>query len=301
MGEVGLASPLPSDDSRGLADPGACRQAPFLELAADAGDEGYLLPVGRAEEDRYRACLAAELVDALPHRRDVGAAGVDDDDPGIADGRGRGEKIIDGERGRGGDGLGLLEILDLLGEGSQPRRKLRRRDAEGAGCLGERRFGMAEAFEGLEPRDRADAAGAGGDALLAGDSHLADLAAVADVRAAAELTAHFTKRHHPDDVGVFLAEEHHRPLMAGVGERQEPRTDRDGGEDVAVDHRLDQVERFAADGASVREVEAKHVGIDLRALLDGVAAEVVLEGGVNQMRGGVRPADRRAAVFIDVR
>ena len=121
------------------------------------------------------------------------------------------------------------------------------------------------------------------------------------MRAAAELTAHFTKRHHPDDVGVFLPEEHHRPLMAGVGERQEPRTDRDGGEDVAVDHRLDQVERFAADGASVREVEAKHVGIDLRALLDGVAAEVMLEGSVDQVRGGVRPADRRAAVFIDVR
>ena len=160
---------------------------------------------------------------------------------------------------------------------------------------------MAEALERFQPRDRADAAGAGRDALLAGDPHLADLAAVADMRASAELAAHLTKRHHPDDVGIFLAEEHHRPLVAGIGQRQEPRADRDGGEDVAVDHRLNRGERFAADGTRVGEVEAEHVGIDLRALLDGVAAEVVLEGGVDQVRRRMGPADRGAPVFVDAR
>lgn len=49
------------------------------------------------------------------------------------------------------------------------------------------------------------------------------------------------------------------------------------------------------------EVETELVGIDLGALLHGMAAEIMLKCRMNQVGCGVGPADRRPAGRIDLR
>ena len=121
------------------------------------------------------------------------------------------------------------------------------------------------------------------------------------MRAAAEFAAHPVHRHHPHHVGILLAEQHHRPGVPRLGQRQELRRDGHRREHVAVDHPLDRPQRLVIDGARMREIKPQQVGVDLRSLLHGVRAEVVLERGVQEVRGRVGPPHRTPPVGVDRR
>ena len=58
-------------------------------------------------------------------------------------------------------------------------------------------------------------------------------------------------------------------------------------------------ELLARDGRGIGEVEPQPVVVDLRALLLGVLAEVLLQGVVQQVRGRVGAADALAARGVD--
>ncbi len=60
------------------------------------------------------------------------------------------------------------------------------------------------------------------------------------------------------------------------------------------------LEPVAADGLGVGEVEPEPVGLDLAAGLLGVLAEVDVQGMVQDVRRRVGPADRLAAVEVDL-
>ena len=59
-------------------------------------------------------------------------------------------------------------------------------------------------------------------------------------------------------------------------------------------------EPLAADGLGVGEVEPEPVGLDLAAGLLGVLAQVRVQGVVQDVRRRVGPADRLAAVGVDL-
>ena len=71
-------------------------------------------------------------------------------------------------------------------------------------------------------------------------------------------------------------------------------------EDAVVDRLLDRREPLAADGLGVGEVEPEPVGLDLAAGLLGVLAQVRVQGVVQDVRRRVGPADRLAAVGVDL-
>ena len=70
-------------------------------------------------------------------------------------------------------------------------------------------------------------------------------------------------------------------------------------ENFGVDLVLDANLFLAADGRRIGEVEPQPIVVDLRALLQGMLAEMFLQGMVQQVRGGVCAADALAAVGID--
>ncbi len=134
---------------------------------------------------------------------------------------------------------------------------------------------------------------AGRHALLADDLQQADLRGVVQVRAAAKLLAEIADGNHPHHVGILLAEEHHRPRLPGLGQRHRRRADRLALENLFIDLGLDPGQLFGADGRRIGEVETQQVVVHLRALLQGVLAQVRAEGVVEQMRGRMGAADAR--------
>ena len=58
-------------------------------------------------------------------------------------------------------------------------------------------------------------------------------------------------------------------------------------------------ERLLIDRGGIGEIEPEPIVVDFRALLLGVLAQELLQGVVQNMRGGVRAANSRAAVGID--
>lgn len=98
--------------------------------------------------------------------------------------------------------------------------------------------------------------------------------------AAAEFTADVVHRHHSHDVGVFLTEKHHRPGVASLRQGEELGRYRHRGQDRRVHHALNLFKRLLPHWLAVGKVEPHRVGIDLRALLHGMGAEEVLQGGM---------------------
>ena len=106
--------------------------------------------------------------------------------------------------------------------------------------------------------------------------------------------------HDADDVGILLAEEHHRADIPRLVDRHLVAGDRKVGHDHRVDVGLDRVECLAVEPLMVREVEMEFIGPDFRALLFGMRAEPAPERQVNQVSGAVRPRNRRAARRVDL-
>ena len=57
---------------------------------------------------------------------------------------------------------------------------------------------------------------------------------VRQMRAAAKLLAEIAHRDHADHVGIFFAEEHHGPGLAGFGQRHVRVADRLAGQNLVV-------------------------------------------------------------------
>ena len=77
--------------------------------------------------------------------------------------------------------------------------------------------------------------------------------------------------------------------------------DRLGRQNPLVHLVLDPNQLLLADGRRIGEVEPQPVVVDLRALLQGVLAEVLLQGVMEQVRGRVGAADALAALGVDPR
>ena len=162
-------------------------------------------------------------------------------------------------------------------------------------------FGFAEPIEGFAARDGRDAPRAGRDAFLADDVEQADLARVADVRAAAKLLAELAHRHHPHDVGIFFAEQHHRPGLAGFGDRQlSSNRPARPTRHLLVHFAFDLLDQLRADGRRIGEVEPQPIVVHLRALLQGMRAEMLLQGVMQDVRGRMGAADAGAAGGVDL-
>ena len=125
---------------------------------------------------------------------------------------------------------------------------------------------------------RGDAPRARRHALFADDLENADLGAVVQMRAAAKLLAELADRDHADHVAILFAEEHRRPGVAGFGQRHFDVADRLAGQNLRVHFVLDADQFLFAHGRRIGEVEPQPIVVDLRALLQGVRAEVFLQG-----------------------
>ena len=144
-----------------------------------------------------------------------------------------------------------------------------------------------EAGQGLDP------AQVGPDRGLAEHVHRPDLAAVADVGAAAQLAGEVADLDHPDHRPVLLAEQRERPGRLGLGQAAVPHRHVRVGQELAVDGRLDLGQPLGRDRLEVGEVEAQPAGVDQRALLAGVLAQLVAERPVEGVGGGVAAGHRR--------
>ena len=152
----------------------------------------------------------------------------------------------------------------------------------------------------LHPRERAlagrrlDAADAGRDAALAGHLEQADVAGARDVRAAAQL-ARAADVEHAHVVAVLLAEQHHRAeLLRLVDRHRRARWSAWFSRISALTSASTRADLVVGQRRVVREVEARALGVDQRALLLHVRAEHLAQRLVHQVRRRV-VAHRAAA------
>ena len=104
---------------------------------------------------------------------------------------------------------------------------------------------------------------------------------------------------HAHDVAVLLAKEGDGAGGAGVPEAHDAGHDGLGGKDLRVDKALDAIKLVGGHGLEVGEVKAQAARLDEGAGLGDVLAQDLLEGGVQEVRGGVVAADELAAAVVD--
>ena len=104
---------------------------------------------------------------------------------------------------------------------------------------------------------------------------------------------------HAHHVAVLLAEERHRPEALGLVEGGDDRVDRRVVEDPGVHLVLDRPQLVGREAVAVGEVEAQLVGPDVGARLADVGAELLAQGGVEQVRRGVVGAGCAASPRLD--
>ena len=179
------------------------------------------------------------------------------------------------------------------------RLDLRDRRLERRRGAAERRFLRLHVRERARARDRLDAPDAGRDAAFGDDLEEADVAGARDVRAAAKL-ARGADVEHAHLVAVLLAEEHHRAELLRVVDRHHARAGRRVVEDLGVDDRLDAADLLVGHRRVVREVEARLVRVDERALLLHVGAQHLAQRLVHEVRRRVVAHRARARVVIDL-
>ena len=152
----------------------------------------------------------------------------------------------------------LLLTADLRIQRRRAHGHVRRR----AGLEGLRRFadqGVAFGHEREDAAsgDRFDPAHARRHGGFRDDLEEPDVGGVRAVRAAAELGGEAAHLHHADDGAVLLAEEGHRARLFRRLHVGLDRRDREGGENLLVDHGFHVLELFRRQRGEVREVEAQ--------------------------------------------
>ncbi len=141
--------------------------------------------------------------------------------------------------------------------------------------------------QGVEARDRLDAAGAGRDAGLRENVEAAGLAGGPDVGAAAQFHGHAGHLDHAHHVAVFLAEKGGGPLGPGGFDAEFLDDNRRVQQNGRVDLVLDLGQLLGGHGRDVGEVEAQAVRADQRTGLVDVAAQDVFERLVEQVGAGM--------------
>ena len=106
-------------------------------------------------------------------------------------------------------------------------------------------------------------------------------------------------RHHPYRVRIFFSEQHHRPLAPSLGQRQHLPANWLGGLDQLGHVGADVGQLPAFDRAEVREVEPQPIVVDLRTLLLGMRAQVLLQRVMQNVRRRVGPPDAITPFGVD--
>ncbi len=104
-----------------------------------------------------------------------------------------------------------------------------------------------------------------------------------------------------DGCAVVLAEERHGAFVDGLLAGLVFDVQRKVVQDGIVDHRLDPIQLSPCHSIRMVEVETEPIGRHQRACLASVPAENGLQGGVEQVGGGVVAHDVHAPAFIDSR
>ena len=183
-----------------------------------------------------------------------------------------------------------MHIVESLVEGFGALDHLLRGGAHLGGNLIEDAAAFLQLAERFPPGDGFDAADARRRAALVGDHENADVVGLVHMGAAAQLVgedfllAHADIAHH---FAVFFPKEGHRALVQGFLQGAVLHVQFVVIEDFVVDVTLDLLDLLVGQRFGVGEVEAQAVGGDQRPGLPGVGAEDVMQGGVQQVGGGV--------------
>ena len=146
-----------------------------------------------------------------------------------------------------------------------------------------------------------DATDARSDRFFGDHAAQTDLARAGEVRSTAEFLAELAHRDHADDVGVFLTEQRHRPSGLGLFDLHVVDRDRGRLDDAFVDDLFDVLEFISGHRCSMREVEPQLIIVDFGSALGGVVADDAMQSVMQDVRGGVSPANPGPAIGIDHR
>src|SRR6185437_10130617 len=294
---VGAAATLAADLFRDVIDELA-RLHLAGEVVRHAGDQRHASIRYAGEHDRGALQLVLQLVDRLAQRRSVAAVERGGDDFRTLDvDRAAGEIIaracrrfrLEPRELTLGRPRALLQLRD-------PRLELGDRRFQNLRCAGEFRFLLLNVLERAFAGDGLDAANPRRDAAFRNDLEEPDVAGARNVRAAAQL-ARAADVEDADLVAVFFAEEHHGAVLLRPRDRHRARGNRCVVEDFRIDDCLDAPDLLVGERRTVREVEARLVGIDERSLLLPVCAQYLAQRLVHQVRRRV-VAHRASARFV---
>ena len=191
-----------------------------------------------------------------------------------------------------------MELFQLPGLGLDALAQFGGGDLEHPRRLEEQFLLLADQIQGASPHHRLDPPDAGGDGGFGEDAEQARLGRVVQMGAAAELHGELAHLHDPHRLAVLLAEDRHRAFGLRLFQRQDLRHHGEAGEDGVVDQGADLRQLLRRDRLEMGEVEAQTVRLHQGPGLMDVSAQDLLEGGVQEMRGGMGPADGGAALLI---
>ena len=201
-------------------------------------------------------------------------------DPHSVDHLGSGEQRV----GRSGDCRSavllklFLSVLELLLQRLDPSQQVLCRSLHRNGEFLDDRLGVADLFERPGTGECRDPSYALGHRFFGDDTAEANLAGIREVSASAQFGAEFAHPHHSHVVGVLLAEQGHRPGLAGVFQRHDLGRDRGTFSHAGIDFVLNAADLIGRHRLFVSEVEPKGVTFDLRTALHGVLAEHNVQG-----------------------
>ena len=200
-------------------------------------------------------------------------------------------------------GQTAVGFLELGQQRVDALRQLVRACVELVGQLGDQGVLAGVELVGALADDGIHTAHAGADRGFGHDVDRADLADVVDVGAAAQLAAPavLADGDHAHDVAVLLTEQVHRAERDRVVELHFGGGDDQVVAQTVVDSRLDGVHHVLARCRRPLEVEAQAVRRILGSTLRSLGAELLAQGLVDHVRGGVRAGDGAAAGEIDAR
>ena len=147
--------------------------------------------------------------------------------------------------------------------------------------------------------DSLDTANTGGNTAFAYDFQETDIAGVCHMRTTAKLYR-LAELHHAHAVAILFAKKSHCAKGFSFGDRHVAVLfERNGTANHGVGTAFHLTDFFKAEFLEVREVEAEHLGIDLRAFLLNVCAKHLTQSGVEQVSGRVVARDCHTRFFVD--
>src|SRR2546428_11053514 len=178
----------------------------------------------------------------------------------------------------------LLETLHLGLQGSNPGRQLRWCRSEGVAEFAQHAFVIAH----LLLRGRAGAhlnpTNARADAAVVGDQGQADLAASLDVCPSAKFTRPVAEGNDPDQIAVLLVEEGDRAGFDRLVEWELLDPAHQVRADLLVEQARHAIDLVRRQGPGEAEIEGCVVGLHRGTSLDGLLAQDIAQGPVQEVR-----------------